>query len=58
MKHIFIMNRNWCLKLKKNIQAKQNFEYVSRSYLDLFVCLVVAETKEFAICGEEGKCYF
>lgn len=44
---------------KKNIQAKHHFEYVSRSYLDdLFVCLVVAETKEFAICGEEGKSYF
>ena len=41
---------------KKKIQAKHHFEYVSRSYLDdLFVCLVVAETEEFAICGEEGK---
>lgn len=59
MKHVFITKLNWCLKLKKNTQAKHHFEYVSRSYLDdLFVCLVVAETKEFAICGEEGKWYF
>lgn len=62
MKHVFITKWNWCLKLKKKkkkIQAKHHFEYVSRSYLDdLFVCLVVAETEEFAICGEEGKWYF
>lgn len=43
-------------KKKKKIQAKHPFEYVRRSYLDdLFVCLLVAETKEFAICGEEGE---
>lgn len=59
MKHVFITKWNWCLKLKKSIQAKHHFEYVSRSYLDdLFVCLVVAETKEFAICGEGGERYF
>lgn len=41
---------------KKKNETKHHFEYVSRSYLDdLFVYLVVAETKEFAICREEGK---
>lgn len=45
--------------LEKKIETKHHFEYVSRSYLDdLFVCLAVAETKEFAICREEGKWYF
>lgn len=42
--------------LEKKIETKHHFEYVSRSYLDdLFVCSAVAETKEFAICREEGK---
>lgn len=38
---------------KKNIQAKHHFEYVSRSYLDLVVCLVIAETKEFPSRGKK-----
>lgn len=55
MKHVFIMKLNWCLKLKKIIQAKHHFEYASRSYLDLVVCLVIAETKEFPSGGKKAN---
>lgn len=40
---------------KKIIQAKHHFEYVSRSYLDLVVCLAIAETKEFPSGGKKAN---